>query len=133
MLRVKNTDTETTAIFQDAMGRDCAVAGLNAGDENPGTLMVGLRNLELLANVNGEMTSLPADGLAIVGTEELAKRGDQITILRGAPMALDRDTVAQLIPILQHFVTHGTMPPAQTLGLPAQWSSQAEAADPEGN
>jgi hypothetical protein len=125
MFRIKHSDTETTAIFQDAMERDCAVAGLNAGDESPGTLMLGLHNLELLATINGEIMSLPADGLAIVGTEEQAKRGDRITILRGAPMALDRDTVAQLIPIMQHFVTHGTMPPALELAT--------AGADPEGN
>ena len=132
MFRIKHSDTETTAIFRDVMERDCAVAGLNAGDESPGTLLLGLQNLELLADVNGEMVSLPAGGLAITGAEELAKRGGRITVLRGAPMALDRDTVAALIPILQHFVTHGTMPPTQTLGVPVQWLSQADA-DPEGN
>ena len=132
MFRVKESNTETTAIFQDVMDRDCAVAGFNAGDESHGTLMLGLRNLELLANVNGEMMSLPTQHMAVVGAESLAKCGGQVTILRGAPMALDRDTVAALIPILQHFVTHGTMPPAQTLGLPVQWVSQADA-DPEGN
>ena len=125
MFRIKHSDTETTAIFQDVMDRDCAVAGLNAGDESPGTLMLGLYNLSLLADINGKMVLLPASGMAVVGTKELAKRGDQISILRGAPMALDRDTVAQLIPIMQHFVTHGTMPPALELAT--------AGADPEGN
>ena len=107
---VRVGDDQVSLIFEDMMGRECALAGLPADTQTEvgeGGLMFGLYRLELLAEVNGKLVTAPTRAIGV----EWAKPGDDITILRGAPMALSRAQVADLIPILQHYVTHGTMPP----------------------
>ena len=125
---VRVDDDQVSLIFEDMTGRECALAGLPADtqiDVGDGGLMFGLYNLELLADVNGKLVTAPTRAIGV----EWAKPGDDIAILRGAPMALSRAQVADLIPILQHYVTHGTMPPIVSIEIP-----QAAADQPaEGN
>lgn len=123
---VRVGDDRVSLIFEDMMGRECALAGLPADtqtDVGDGGLMFGLYNLELLADVNGKLVTAPTRAIGV----EWAKDGDDITILRGAPMALSRAQVADLIPILQHYVTHGTMPPIVSIELSEADGAQAKA------
>jgi hypothetical protein len=110
MFRVENNDGATEAIFDDAFGRECAIIGMPPGSEgNPG-LMLGLRRLDLLISVNGQIKVARTDAVGVMSSEK-----DDIELLRGAPIGLTREMAAKLIPILQYYVTHGTLPPAVAL------------------
>ena len=110
MFKVGNIDDAYELIFNDATGRECALVGMPAGTKEPDGLMLGLRNLDVLVEVNGKLKVARTN--AIIDTD-----GNPIDLklLRGAPMALTQALVAQLMPVLQYFVTHGTLPPTVAL------------------
>lgn len=122
---VRIGDDQVTLVFEDAVGRECSLCGLPADTEtDPDTsrLMFGLSRLELLAYVNGRLKVCKSDAIA------LPSQGVQdVKLLRGAPMALTRAQVADLIPLLQHYVTHGTMPPIVSIEISEPETDQAKA------
>lgn len=110
MFRAQVDEDTIELVFDDSLGRECAIAGIAPG-KGEGGLMFGLRKVELLAEVDGNLTVLRTEGIGVVGD-----RPDDVTLLRGAPMALSRDMAAAIIPILRHYAQHGTMPHVIALG-----------------